>query len=83
MVVFGRAIVVDVKVVLTILDLRVSPLGLVEEPKFRSIPELFFADGTTFRSSMNDDTYFAQAPVRVAARYARYYVTSTLLEPTV
>ena len=63
-VVLGRALVFDVKIIRKILGLRVSPLGVVEEPKFRSIHDLTFAAVTTIRSSVNDDTDFAQAPER-------------------
>ena len=60
-VVLGRALAFDVKYIREILDLRVSPLGVVEEPRFRIIHDLTFAAGATVRSSVNDDTYFTQA----------------------
>ena len=59
-VVLGRAIVFDIKFVREVLGLRVSPLGVVEEPKFRIIHDLTFASAR--RSSVNDDTDFTQAP---------------------
>ena len=60
----GRALVFDVKFIQEIWGLRVSPCGEVEKPKFRIIHDLNFAAGTTSRSSVKDDTDFAQAPER-------------------
>lgn len=61
-VVLGRALVFDVKFISEVLGVRVSPLGVVEEPKFRIIHDLTFAAGARVRSSVNGDTDFARAP---------------------
>ena len=60
--VLGLALVFDVKYIPEIMGLCVSPLGVVEEPKFRTIHELTSAAGTTIPSSLNDDTDFAEVP---------------------
>jgi len=59
-VILGRALVFDVAFIREILGLRVSPLGVVEEPKFRIVHDLTFA--AAGRTSVNADTDFAQAP---------------------
>lgn len=56
----GRAVVFDAKFIREILGVRVSPLGVVDEPKFRIIHDLTFASAS--RSSVNHDTDFSQAP---------------------
>lgn len=61
-VVLGRALVFDVKFIREILGVRVSPLGVVDEPKFRIIHDLTFSAGAEVRSSVNSDTDFSQAP---------------------
>lgn len=42
--------------------MRVSPLGVVEEPRFRTIHDLTFAAGPRVRSSVNTDSNFEQVP---------------------
>ena len=59
-VVLGRALVFDVRFINDILGLRVSPLGVVEEPKFRIIHDLTFAAAGC--TSVNADTDFNRAP---------------------
>ena len=59
-VVLGRALVFDVQFIREILGLRVSPVGVVEEPKFRIIHDLTFA--AAGRTSVNADTDFDRAP---------------------
>ena len=71
-VVLGRALVFDVRFLHEISGLRVSPLGVVEEPKFRIIHDLTFAAARRFataqrlevsrRTSVNADTDFDRAP---------------------
>ena len=56
----GRALVFDTRFIHEILGLRVSPLGVVEEPKFRIIHDLTFA--AAGRTSVNADTDFGRAP---------------------
>ncbi len=56
----GHALVFDVNYIRDILGLRVSPLGVVPEPKFRIIHGLTFA--AAGRTSVNADTDFSCAP---------------------
>ena len=59
-VLLGRAVVFDAEFIREVQGVRVSPLGVVDKPKFRIIHDLTFAAGT--RSSVNEDTDFSQAP---------------------
>lgn len=61
-VMLGRALVFDTQFINEILDLnlRVSPFGVVEEPKFRIIHDLTFA--AEGRTSVIADTDFGRAP---------------------
>ena len=59
-VLLGRAVVFDAELIREVQGVRVSPLGVVDEPKFRIIHDLTFTAGT--RSSVNGDTDFSQAP---------------------
>lgn len=70
-VVVGRALVFDINFVHEILGLRVSPLGVVQEPKFRIIHYLTFAAARrsatakvagACRTRVNADTDFGRAP---------------------
>lgn len=61
-VILGRALVFDVQFIREISGVRVSPLGVVEEPKFHIIHDLTFSAGAEIRSSVNSDTDFDQAP---------------------
>ena len=51
----GRALVFDSRVEADVLGLRVFPLAVVLEPKFRIIHDLTFARAGS-RTSVNDDT---------------------------
>ena len=59
-VLLGQAVVSDAEFIREVQGVRVSPLGVVDEPKFRIIHDLTFTAGT--RSSVNGDTDFSQAP---------------------
>ena len=61
-VVLGRSLMFDVKYIGDILGLRVSLLGVVEEPELIIIHDLAFDASTTIRSSAHDETDFAQVP---------------------
>ena len=60
-VVYGRALVFDLCFAVETLGLRISPLSVVLEPKFRIIHDLTFARATG-RTSVNGDTDFDSAP---------------------
>ena len=60
-VVYGRALVFDLRFAGEILGLRSSPLSVVLEPKFRNIHNLTFARAGG-RTSVNGDTDFDFAP---------------------
>ena len=60
-VVTGRALVFNANFIEEIQGIRLSPLSVVEEPKFRIIHDLTFA-GSGNRSSVNEDTEFDCAP---------------------
>ena len=57
----GRALVFDSRFAADIRGLRVSPLAVVLEPKFRIIHDLTFACAGD-RTSVNDDSDFCSAP---------------------
>ena len=57
----GRAIVFKRQFAHDIIGFRVSPLGVVEQPKLRIIHDLTF-DGSGSRTSVNIDTDFDCAP---------------------
>lgn len=78
-VVLGRALVFDAQLIREILGLRVSPLGVVEEPKFRIIHDLTFAAGMRLRTSVNGDTGFGCAPeCMLGSRAVRYIVAGAV-----
>ena len=58
---YGRALVLDLRSASEILGLRISPLSVVLEPKFRIIHDLTFARAGG-RTSVNGDTDFDSAP---------------------
>ena len=60
-VVYGRALVIDLRFAGEFLGLRISPLSVVLEPKFRIIHDLTFARAGG-RISVNGDTDFDPAP---------------------
>lgn len=59
---FRRALELDARFVREILGVRVSPLDVVDYPKFRIIHDLTFAVGPRDCSSVNDETDLEQAP---------------------
>ena len=58
---YGRALVLDLRFAGEILGLRITPLSVVLEPKFRIIHDLTFARAGG-RTSVNGDTNFDSAP---------------------